>query len=90
MPWSYSPCAQIDAAIVESQHHGAGAPQPARDAVDHFVVHGPAVLRMRMANQNGVVRVAIFGLFEQRFQSSGRPVDEQALDPSRHYWDRLN
>ena len=81
--------AQVDAAIVESQHHRAGAPQAARDAIDHFVVHGPAVLRMRMANQNGVARIPIFGLFEQRFQFSGRPIDEQALDAARHLGDGL-
>jgi hypothetical protein len=43
------------------------------------------VLRMRVADQNGVARVAVFGFFEQRFQLSGRPVNEQALNPTRHY-----
>jgi hypothetical protein len=51
-------------------------------------MHGSTVLRMRMANQNGVVRVAIFGLLKQRFQFSGGSVDEQTLDPARHQLER--
>src|SRR5579872_6476044 len=37
---------EVDAAIVEAQHYTSGAAQTSRDPVDHFVVHGPAVLRM--------------------------------------------
>ena len=44
-----------------------------------------AVLWMGVANQNRVVGIPIFGLFEQRLQFSGRPIDEQALDPARHF-----
>ncbi len=61
--------AQVDAAIVEAQYYRSGASQPARGAIDHFVVHGAAVLRgadgrpeRRGADQ------AVFGFFEQRFQ----------------------
>jgi hypothetical protein len=43
------------------------------------------VLRVRVANQNGLARVLIFRLFQQRFQSSRRPGNEQALDTARHY-----
>jgi hypothetical protein len=41
---------------------------------------------MRMTNQNRVVRVLILGLFEQRFQLSRGPIDEQTFDAACHYW----
>src|SRR5205807_2151190 len=64
---SVSAFALRNAAVIESQHHCAGAPETSGDAEDHFVVHGAAVLGMRMADQRGFTRRGILGLFKQGF-----------------------
>jgi hypothetical protein len=39
---------------------------------------------MRMAAQNGQVRLAVLALFEQSFQAARRPPDHESFDFSRH------
>ena len=57
--------------------------QPACQPVDHFVVHSPAVAGMRMADQRRADR-QFLRFFEQGFETSGRAVQEQAFDFTRH------
>ena len=71
-------------AIVESQHYSSGGAQPACDAVDRFGVHGPAMLRVRMAHQGRFPRLAVFRFFQQSFQASGGTVQKQGFDLARH------
>jgi hypothetical protein len=76
--------ARAHTAKVEPQHHCARLPQAARQPENHFIVHGPAVQRMRMANQRGESRFSLFRFFQQRFQPARRTRHEMRLDPPRH------
>ena len=76
--------ARADAAEVEAQHDDPGAAQSARHAVDHLVVHGAAVERMRMAEHGDHARLAMVGLFEQGFELPGGTGESVRLDAARH------
>jgi hypothetical protein len=73
-----------NSAEIETQHHQACSAQAARQAINHLVVHGAAIKRMRMAHQGRHARCAIFGFFEQRFEAAGGARQKVALDAPRH------
>lgn len=47
--------------------------------MDHFVIHGPAILRVRMGNDSNTARENEIGFDQHRFQPSCRTVNEQVL-----------
>ena len=56
--------AQVDATEVEAQDHTTRLSKSSGHPVDDLVVHGAAVLRVRVANENRLLRFAMFRLFE--------------------------
>ena len=66
----------------------AAALKPAREAVHHFVMHRPATLRMRMAEDRRFHRVGVFGFFDQSFEFARGTGKEKRFDATRHQFDR--
>jgi hypothetical protein len=64
------PLTQIHAAKIEADDHAAAAPQTSGNAVDHLVVHRPAMQGVRMANQRRFGDDTVFGFFNQRFEAA--------------------
>jgi hypothetical protein len=72
--------ALADAAEIETQGGHSRRPRRPRGPKDHFVVHGAAVKRMRMAHHRRHARLS-FGIeFQQRFQIAGRAGNDESLD----------
>jgi hypothetical protein len=71
--------AQARAAKIEAQHRQAKGVERLRCLVNHFVVHGPAEQRMRMANDGSEWRSArrCGGRPENRFQAAGRAFQKE-------------
>ena len=78
------PGAQIDTSEIESQHGAARPAQPPCQPVNDLVVQGAPVQWMGMANQGRFARRPALGLFQDGFQPSGRPSDEEGFDSARH------
>src|SRR5690349_502829 len=72
--------AQVHAPIIETQNYCSGLSQASRNAIHHLVVHGPAMLWMRMADQGRLARLGIFGRFEQSLQAARRTINEDGFD----------
>jgi hypothetical protein len=69
---------------VEAHHNRSGPAQTAGEAVDRFRVHGAAVLRVGVANESGSDGVAVFGFFEDGFDSAGWSGDKEVFDFAGH------
>ena len=63
--------AQVDAAEVETQGNATGAPQAAREAMDHLVVERAAVQGVGVADERGFARWPGLGLFEDGLKAAG-------------------
>jgi hypothetical protein len=80
-----SSAAESSATKIETQHGKPEGMKRLHGMKDHFVVHGSAEHRVRMANQSrmcGIRRAHI----EQRLESAGWAVDKQRADGS--VWSR--
>ena len=70
--------AQSRSAKIEAQHGEAEAIQRLHDMENDFVVQGPAVVRVRVADQASVARLGR-ACVEHRLQSPGRPVEKEGV-----------
>src|SRR6267142_399963 len=64
------------AAEIEPHHDRTRSPQPACHTIHHFVVHRPAVKRMRMADETDLAGGTSFRLFEKRFDLPGAAFEQ--------------
>ena len=71
-------------AKIESHYRQAGLPQAPRQAVDHLIMHGAAIQRMRMADHRGHARRGMLRLFQQSFERPGGTGNDVRFDATRH------
>jgi hypothetical protein len=76
--------AQVHTAEVEPQNCTTGLAQAARQTVHDFVMHRPAMLRMRVAHDCCFNRDLIVRLFQNGLEPACWSVEEQRFDSPGH------